>query len=140
MFSSSSPPGTSNNRRLGLGRPSRASVTTIASAHQPTPYAVTVGSLAHAQAIQSVVRVNEPSPFTRKGPGPSYIVKPDIVTYGGNCDHAGNYQTTGIRSLDPVAQIAEDVGTSFAAPFATSLLANVFTLLIRRHPSTWPRP
>jgi serine protease AprX len=86
---------------------------------------VTVGSLAHAQAIQSVVRINEPSPFSRKGPGPGYIVKPDIVTYGGNCDHAGNYQTTGIRSLDPVAQIAEDVGTSFAAPFASSLLANV---------------
>jgi serine protease AprX len=87
--------------------------------------ALTIGSLAHAEAIQSVVGVNEPSPFTRRGPGPSYVVKPDMVTYGGNCDPAGNYQTTGIRSLDPAARIAEDVGTSFAAPFATSLLANV---------------
>lgn len=86
---------------------------------------VAVGSLAHAQTIHSVVRVNEPSPFTRRGPGPSYIVKPDIVAYGGNCDTTGKCQTTGIRSLDVKARIAEDVGTSFATPFVASLLANV---------------
>lgn len=87
--------------------------------------AFTIGSIAHVQNLGSVVSVNEPSPFSRKGPGAAYLVKPEIVSYGGNCDSSGNYLATGIRSLDPSAALSEDIGTSFATPFVTALLANV---------------
>ncbi len=90
---------------------------------------LTVGALAHAQSLQSVVSINEPSPFSRRGPGPSYIVKPEIVQYGGNCDDSFRYQTTGVRSLDTAARVAEDIGTSFATPLASALLANVINAL-----------
>lgn len=86
---------------------------------------VSVGSVAHASSVGSVVQTHEPSPFSRRGPGPAFIVKPEVVHYGGNCDATGNYRSLGIRSLDCAGLIAEDVGTSFATPLVSSLMANL---------------
>lgn len=91
--------------------------------------AITVGSLAHAQTVDSLVNIAEPSPFSCRGPGPSYIVKPEIVHYGGNCSAAGNYQQTGVRSLDSHGQLVEGIGTSYATPLVTGLMANVIDAL-----------
>ncbi|MEZ4479900.1 MAG: S8 family peptidase [Dehalococcoidia bacterium] len=87
--------------------------------------AITVGAIAHAQTLTSAARVGEPSPFSRRGPGPSHLVKPDLVHYGGNCDDRYSYQTTGMRSLDPTARIVEDIGTSYSTPLVSGLLGNV---------------
>ena len=87
---------------------------------------VTVGALAQAQAPNSVVPINHPSPFSRRGPGPAYGVKPELVHYGGNCDPTGGFLTTGMRSLFTDGRDAEDIGTSFATPIVSSLLSNVF--------------
>lgn len=41
-----------------------------------------------------------PSPFTRVGPGPASIVKPDLVFYGGNAGvDKGNWLSMEFRHL-----------------------------------------
>lgn len=42
-----------------------------------------VGSIAETQEEKDYAEPNMPSPFTRVGPGPASIVKPDLVYYGG---------------------------------------------------------
>lgn len=36
--------------------------------------AITVGSIALYETVDSIVKTNEPSPFSRRGPGANYIV------------------------------------------------------------------
>ncbi|MGA2401956.1 MAG: S8 family peptidase [Syntrophobacteraceae bacterium] len=86
---------------------------------------ITVGSLAHIHRPSSRVRVEDPSPFSRRGPGPVFLPKPELTHYGGNCDSRGNYAQTGVISLSANGYIAENIGTSFSTPIVASLLANV---------------
>lgn len=86
---------------------------------------VTVGSLAHIDRSNSRVRREEPSPFTRRGPGAAFLPKPDVCHYGGNCAADLNYHQSGIVSLDGAGHVAEAIGTSFSTPLVTSLLANI---------------
>ena len=41
-----------------------------------------VGSIAHEKGRYDYAEVNDPSPFSRVGPGPEYIIKPEISHYG----------------------------------------------------------
>ena len=41
--------------------------------------AMTVGSLAHAVAPNTCVLAGDPSPFSRRGPGPGFIFKPELL-------------------------------------------------------------
>lgn len=61
----------------------------------PAINALTVGSLARNEvprmsrrfndpAYQPIARLDQPSPFTRTGPGPCGALKPEVVDYGGN--------------------------------------------------------
>ncbi|OAI39419.1 hypothetical protein AYO40_05770 [Planctomycetaceae bacterium SCGC AG-212-D15] len=88
--------------------------------------AITVGSVAHAHARTSRVRTGEPSPFSRRGPGPAYLPKPEITYYGGNCDQAGNAIQTGVISVNGSGQLVETVGTSFATPLASTVAAHLY--------------
>ena len=87
--------------------------------------AITVGSLAHKQIISSVVSPNEPSPFSRRGPGPMFIPKPEVVHYGGNCDKNLDCKQTGLVSFDEAGNLTESVGTSFSTPIVSTILANL---------------
>jgi len=87
--------------------------------------AITVGSLAHLEKPNSRVRRDQPSPFSRRGPGPVSTPKPEVVQYGGNCDSVLSYAQTGVMSLNADGQLAEDIGTSFTAPVVAALLSNV---------------
>lgn len=87
--------------------------------------ALTVGSIAHRESASSRVRMMEPSPFSRRGPGPVYIPKPEVAHFGGNCDAKGSHAQVGVLSLDPRGNLAESLGTSFASPIVASLLATV---------------
>ncbi|MCA9630732.1 MAG: S8 family peptidase, partial [Myxococcales bacterium] len=87
--------------------------------------ALSVGSLAHLEKPSTRVRREEPSPFSRRGPGPVFLPKPEIVHYGGNCDGNAVFVQTGVMSTNGAGQLAENIGTSFAAPMVTTLLANV---------------
>ena len=87
--------------------------------------AITVGSLAHKQIISSVVSPNEPSPFSRRGPGPMFIPKPEVVHYGGNCDKELGCKQTGLVSFDEAGNLTESIGTSFSTPIVSTILANL---------------
>lgn len=92
---------------------------------------ITVGSIAHVQRPNSRVQSEEPSPFSRRGPGACFLPKPEVVHYGGNCDRSGQYQQTGILSINGDRKLAESVGTSFSTPLVSGLLANIYEALGR---------
>ena len=91
---------------------------------------VVVGSLAHAKGPNDYAEIDAPSPFTRIGPGPGSIVKPDLVFYGGNAGVCGSRLTiTGLKSFAPNGDIVEDVGTSFSTPWVTRMAAELTHLV-----------
>ncbi len=89
-------------------------------------HALTVGSVAHLATESSVVRADEPSPFSRRGPGAAYLLKPELSQPGGNCDADGRYVQTGIVSVDGSGNIAEDIGVSYATPLISTLAGYTF--------------
>lgn len=91
---------------------------------------VSVGSIAGRSGDGAVVREYEPSPFSRRGPGPSLIVKPDLVHFGGNCTSTGDCAGMGVRSWDLGGMVTECLGTSFAAPRVSRLLAGIASSLV----------
>jgi hypothetical protein len=86
-----------------------------------------VGSIAHDKKTNDLSDVNHPSPFTRVGPGPSYIIKPDIVHYGGNVSADG--QITGVKSFSIDDKVIKNAGTSFSTPRITALAAGLDNML-----------
>lgn len=92
--------------------------------------AMSVGPSATAHAI---AQRNQPSPFTRCGPGICREIKPELVEYGGNYLRDGDTNIVRINGGTNVLMashqltpaIAHDSGTSFAAPRVTHRLARV---------------
>jgi serine protease AprX len=87
---------------------------------------LTVGSIAHIENQATCVRIDEPSPFTRRGPAPHFYIKPEISHYAGNCDANADCLQSGVVSLRGKNQLAENIGTSFSTAIAANLAANVF--------------
>jgi serine protease AprX len=85
--------------------------------------ALTVGSIAH---LANLVAPGEPSPFSRRGPGPAKIPKPEVVHRGGNTCDVGTCVDTGIRSIIPGGRLSEAVGTSFSTPIVSTIAANTW--------------
>lgn len=91
--------------------------------------ALTVGSLAHLGHPNACAQIDEPSPFTRRGPGAGFVPKPEITHYGGNTFADKTYRQLGIISTDADCNLAETVGTSFAAPLASATAAQLWESL-----------
>ena len=86
---------------------------------------VTVGAISHVSYRGTPdPNENEASPFSRHGPGPNQIIKPDLVHYGGTCTRDVS-QRSGIRSITE-SGIGENFGTSFAAPLVSRTLAQIY--------------
>lgn len=110
--------------------------------------ALTVGSVARWDATfnaqryqddpaeQPIARHDQPSPFTRSGPSVGDAIKPELLAYGGNW--AVNVQTAnqwilrqGLGELSTSKDfaagrlLAEEAGTSFAAPQVANLAARI---------------
>lgn len=92
--------------------------------------AVTVGSVALFESEDSIVKLNEPSPFSRRGPGANYIVKPDIVDYGGNLSKTYSIDGLGVRGMDPQGNIIEGNGTSYSTPRALQKYASIYEEMV----------
>ncbi len=90
-----------------------------------TALGITVGSVAHLAHANSVVKLGEPSPFSRRGPGAAFLPKPEVCHYGGNLDLHGSCSQLGIVSLDPTGNLVESVGTSYAAPWVSTIMAHL---------------
>lgn len=88
--------------------------------------ALTIGSIAQTKEEHDYVEANMPSPFTRVGPGPASIIKPDLVFFGGNSGiHNGNRIDHGVRSFNLDDEDKRFIGTSFSTPAVTRIVADL---------------
>ncbi|WP_449302236.1 S8 family peptidase [Pseudoxanthomonas mexicana] len=90
---------------------------------------LTVGAVAHLDSPGSFVKSNEPACYSRRGPGPVFTPKPDLVHVGGNVEAPWESGTLGVAGLLPDNSIGRDSGTSFAAPIVSALAAQVWAAL-----------
>jgi len=86
---------------------------------------ITVGSVAHISFPKTGPQEGEPSPFSRHGAGPNFVIKPDLVHYGGTCRPDGT-QYHGVESIVEDGQVGDGCGTSFSTPLVSRLLATVY--------------
>lgn len=91
--------------------------------------AITVGSVAHLDHDTTMVRIGEPAAYSRRGPGPMFTPKPDIVHFGGNTDVNLNPAGVGVHVIGPGNALHCQCGTSFAAPIAASVAAHTWQAL-----------
>ncbi len=118
----------------------------------PALNAITVGSLArHDQTINSqrytgdpyevpIARHNQPSPFSRSGYSIGGAIKPDLMSYGGNWalnTRAGSnilVSNCGLGELSTCREfvggrlLADESGTSMAAPYVAHLAASILSV------------
>lgn len=88
--------------------------------------AITVGSIAETQNKYDYAKPNMPSPFTRIGPGPSNIIKPDLVFFGGNAGVKNDKLiVSGVTSFAPNGTLASNGGTSFSTPWISRMAAEL---------------
>lgn len=85
---------------------------------------ITVGSVSHVDYKKNGPREHHPSAFSRHGPGPNHVIKPDLIHYGGSCSTDRSH-ISGIRSVNGTGS-AENLGTSFAAPIVARTLAQIY--------------
>lgn len=92
--------------------------------------AITVGSIAEKQQGFDQAEPNMPSPFTRVGPGPASIIKPDLVFYGGNSGmHDGKRIDHGVRTFNLYDEDIRYAGTSFSTPAVTRIVSDLAYML-----------
>lgn len=89
-----------------------------------TVLGITVGSISHVAHRIKGPKENQPSAFSRHGAGPNYVIKPDLVHFGGSCS-TDVQDKLGIRSVVG-AGIGEDMGTSFSTPLVSRALAQTY--------------
>jgi serine protease AprX len=89
---------------------------------------ISVGAVAHNDDPVGAVAKGKPVPYTRRGPGPAAIPKPEVVHFGGNCTLAGGVGGS-IASLCPYGTLIEEFGTSYAAPLVASMGARIWDRL-----------
>lgn len=85
---------------------------------------ITVGSVSHVDFKANGPKEHHPSAFSRHGAGPNYIIKPDLVHYGGSCS-TDTAHLHGVRSVTG-SGLAEELGTSFATPLVSRTLAQIY--------------
>ena len=85
---------------------------------------ITVGAVSHVDYKTKGPKEHHPSAFSRHGAGPNYVIKPDLVHYGGSCS-TDLAHIAGIRSVNGTGS-AENLGTSFATPLVARTLAQIY--------------
>lgn len=94
--------------------------------------AITVGAVALYESEDSIVKSNEPSPFSRRGPGANYIVKPDVVDYGGNISRSLSIDGLGMKGMDVNGEIIEGNGTSYSTPRLVQKFASIYDEMVEK--------
>ena len=85
---------------------------------------ITVGAVSHVDYKIKGPKKHHPSAFSRHGAGPNYVIKPDLVHYGGSCS-TDLAHIAGIRSVNGTRS-AENLGTSVATPLVARTLAQIY--------------
>jgi hypothetical protein len=88
--------------------------------------ALTVGAIAFSELPDSIVKRDQPASYSCRGPGPAYIIKPELVHYSGNLSNNGrglDMTNQGVRSFNEAGDIIEGVGTSYSVPLVARSLS-----------------
>ena len=85
---------------------------------------ITVGAVSHVDYKKNGPKEHHPSAFSRHGAGPNYVIKPDLIHYGGSCSTDLSH-IAGVRSVNDGGS-AENLGTSFATPLVSRTLAQIY--------------
>lgn len=85
---------------------------------------IAVGSVSHVNYKKNGPKEHDPSAFSRHGAGPNYVIKPDLIHYGGSCSIDASH-ISGIRSVNGSGS-AENLGTSFSTPLVSRTLAQIY--------------
>lgn len=89
-----------------------------------------IGSIAGKKEEFDYSNANTPSPFTRVGPGPASIIKPDLVFYGGNAGMDGSRRVEhGVYTFNLNDEDERLAGTSFSTPAVTRIVADLAFLM-----------
>ena len=101
--------------------------------------AISVGSLSDSDNAPTASPTAHPSPFSRRGPGPGMLIKPDVVHFGGTCGK--NMEAVQVvRGPHLNGAATYDIGTSFAAPKVaaqTAELVNALQTLNQNCSNSW---
>lgn len=92
---------------------------------------LTVGALAHLDAADALVTSGSPAPYSRRGPGPVFTPKPDIVHVGGGVHAPWASGACSVKVLLPGDKTGRNFGTSFAAPLGSAMTAHTWQALLR---------
>lgn len=89
--------------------------------------AIVVGSINEVSDSVGYAKKDYPAAYTRIGRGPSRIIKPELVHYGGDVhkDATGNFEYKGTPSLSIDGSTRNDCGTSFSTPKISAILAGL---------------
>lgn len=92
---------------------------------------IVVGALAHDKDATDLADKNNPAPYSRIGPGPSHLIKPDVVHMGGNAglDNRNNPTINPVTSFAPDGQLSKKIGTSFSTPRISAIAAGLDSML-----------
>lgn len=101
--------------------------------------ALTVGSVTHLDDAGAWVAAGSPAPYSRRGPGPVFTPKPDIVHVGGGVHHPWSVGPSSVTALGVTDGADLTFGTSFAAPIAAGMAAHAWHAL-RGRPNMGPHP
>jgi hypothetical protein len=93
---------------------------------------LTVGSIAHLDADDAWVSAGSPSPYSRRGPGPVFTPKPDIVHVGGGVHAPWANGSSSVKVILPGDWAGRNFGTSFAAPLGSAMAAHTWSALAGR--------
>lgn len=88
--------------------------------------ALTVGSVCHLSDPSALNAAGEPAAYSRRGPGPVFTPKPDIVHIGGGVHQPWNAGGSSVAVLSAGNSMVRSFGTSFAAPVAASMAAHTW--------------
>lgn len=92
---------------------------------------IVIGSLTHDKIDTDHAEKHNPSPFSRIGPGPAHLIKPDIVHIGGNAgtDDRNKTVINPIKSFSVDGKLAKNIGTSFSTPRVSAIAAGLNSML-----------
>jgi serine protease AprX len=94
--------------------------------------ALTVGSVCHISATDALNASGEPAAYSRRGPGPVFTPKPDIVHAGGGVHGPWSSGSSSVAVLSANSTRLRSFGTSFAAPIAASMAAHAWQAIDRQ--------
>lgn len=91
--------------------------------------ALTVGAVAHLDSPGAMVAAGHPAPYSRRGPGPVFTPKPDLVHAGGGVHEQWDVGPSSLQMLHPFDALYGSFGTSFATPIVSSVAGHVWQSL-----------